>query len=149
MTTNHPLFRSPDCAPVRRVLGMQHRNLMLPQEGGYLLLEASIPPGFGSPLHVHERDSECIHVLAGELVMMDEMGERTVRPGDTCLLPAGQAHGFINRGSETARALVIATPGEAAHQFFDELDQLAATGPVDVQDVCEAARRHALRVCLP
>lgn len=149
MTTTRTLFREPADAPVRQVLGMQHRNLLLPEDGGYLLVEATIPPGCGSPLHVHQQDTECFHVLAGELVLMDENGERTARPGDTCLLPAGRPHGFANRGTSTVRALVIATPGSAAHRFFDELDAMAATGPIDVQGVCAAGERNALTVCLP
>ena len=98
---------------------------------------------------MHQQDSECFHVLEGELVVMDERGERTARPGDTCLLPAGRPHGFANRGSATVRALVIAMPGDAAQRFFDELDAMATAGPVDVQGVCAAGARHALTVCLP
>ncbi len=150
MTTNHTLFRDRMGPAVLHVLGMEHRNLVLPEDGGgYLLVEVTIPPGRGSPLHEHERDSECFHILSGELVMVDEHGERTARAGDTCLLPPGRPHGFANRGSETVRALVIAAPGEAARRFFDELDAMAAAGPIEVADVSAAAGRHALKVCLP
>lgn len=140
------LFRGRNEGAVRRVLGMTHVNKLLPVEsGGYLLLEVTVPPGRGAPLHLHEIDAECFYMLQGELTITDGDSERIAQAGDCCYLPARRAHAFANRGAVPARALVIATPGRAAETFFDELDGLAdAPGSPDPSLVVAIAGRHAL-----
>jgi len=143
------VFRDQASGQQRQVLGMRHCNKLLPGEAGYLLLEANIPPGAGSPPHAHEIDAECFYILAGELTVIDQQGERTVRGGDTVFLPPGRTHGFINRGAGDVRALVIVTPGDAAAAFFDAMHQLAADGALAESAVLETAGRHGINICPP
>ena len=37
--------------------------------GGFTLLEAEEPPGFGPPLHIHDDAAEAFYVLEGEYVI--------------------------------------------------------------------------------
>lgn len=149
MDDRQTVFRDHASGQHRQVLGMRHCNKLLPGESGYLLLEANIPPGAGAPPHAHDIDAECFFILAGELTLIDEQGERTARTGDTCFLPPGRTHGFINRGSGDVRALVIVTPGDAAVAFFDAMHQLAASDALDEGAVMESAGRHGITIGPP
>jgi quercetin dioxygenase-like cupin family protein len=147
MNARKTLFRSKPEGAVRHILGMIHVNKLLPAEAGYLLLEVTVPPGCGAPPHVHDIDTECFHVLDGELTFIDDEGERVATAGDTCYLPAGLPHGFVNRSTSPVRALVITTPGQAAERFFDDLHQeLAQAGPPELAQVAGIAARHSLRL---
>lgn len=147
MAVEKVVFRKREEGAVRRVLGMTHVNRLLPVECGYLLLELTVPPGCGTPLHVHEVDAESFYMLEGELTFMDEGSGRVARAGDCCHLPARRAHGFINRGAVPVRALVMVTPGRAAACFFDELDRLAdVPGMPDPAMVAAIAGRHAVEI---
>lgn len=146
MTADQILYRAAADGTRRRVLGMTHLNKFTPvQTGGYLLLELTVPPGCGSPLHMHEEDAECFHMLEGELAFTDGMAERVARSGESCFLPPRLTHGFVNRGATTARALVVLTPGVSAQGFFDDLDQLAdAPGMPDPVRVATLAAQHRI-----
>ena len=38
-------------------------------DGALSLLEAHEPPGFGPPLHIHDKAAETFYVLAGEYII--------------------------------------------------------------------------------
>lgn len=147
MAAEQVLFRGGNAGAVHRVLGMTHVNKLLPAESGYLLIEVTVPPGCGAPMHEHDVDTECFYMLEGELAFSGGDGEFVARAGDCCYLPARRAHAFANRGTVPARAVVITTPGHAAHSLFDELDRLAGvSGTPDPSAVVAIAGRHALRI---
>lgn len=148
MAVEQMLFRNREQGALRRVLGMTHVNKVLAGESGsYLLVELTVPPGCGAPLHTHEVDAECFYMLEGELVFSDGASERTAVAGDCCYLPPRRAHGFMNHGGQPARALVIATPGHAAQAFFDDLDRLAdAPQAPQLEELAALAGKHALRL---
>lgn len=59
-------------------------------------------------LHVHHRDDEAWHVLAGELTFRYSDRTETVGPGGTVFVPAGVAHTYST--SPDARYLIVLTP---------------------------------------
>ncbi|MGH2760486.1 MAG: cupin domain-containing protein [Actinomycetota bacterium] len=73
------------------------------------MLEAWVPRGHGSPLHVHSREDETFYVIAGELRVEVEDDVYVVGPGMTAFGPRGLKHRFTV-ASEEARFLLIATP---------------------------------------
>ena len=48
--------------------------------------------------HLHRDFEECMFVLSGEGTTQTESGAHPLRPGDTILLPAGEAHVTRNTG---------------------------------------------------
>ena len=75
---------------------------------GVNLLE--LPPGCDSSLrHWHSHEDEFVWLLEGEVVLVDEGGERPMRTGECIGFPAGSAnaHCFRNKGERDARLLEI------------------------------------------
>ncbi len=83
------------------------------QTGGALaLIEHVIPPGAGSPWHVHHNEDESFYVIEGEILFIigDEQQRITADPGTYVFGPREIPHGFRNDGSEPARMLLETTP---------------------------------------
>ena len=85
--------------------------------GGALgLVEGSFYQGFGPPLHVHSREDEALYVLEGQIRFRQGDDEFVAGPGTWVWGPRGVAHAFKVE-SESARALVIVTPGGFERMF--------------------------------
>jgi quercetin dioxygenase-like cupin family protein len=95
--------------------------------GDLTLLEASVPPGGGPPLHNHSHEDESFYLLDGELEMHADDTVYEVRSGDFVLVPRGTYHRFHNTGLHTARLLVIFAPG-GFERFFLEAGREARPG---------------------
>jgi uncharacterized cupin superfamily protein len=64
-----------------------------------------LPPGsWSTQRHWHRTNDECVVVISGELVLVTDEGEETLRAGDCVCFKAGveNAHHLQNRGSEPA-----------------------------------------------
>jgi mannose-6-phosphate isomerase-like protein (cupin superfamily) len=87
-------------------------------DGMLTLFESLIPPGGGPPPHIHHREIEYYYLLDGELEIMD--GDRTfmARAGAVITIPKGALHRFTNVGTDTARMLILFTPGGIEGLFF-------------------------------
>ena len=91
------------------------RTLMLGRAGGLTQFGVNItilPPGARSSLrHWHSDEDEFVMVLAGELTLVTDSGERLLRAGDCAAFPAGVAEGHTleNRGDAEGRFLVVGT----------------------------------------
>ncbi|MGH8158007.1 MAG: cupin domain-containing protein [Rhodanobacter sp.] len=71
-----------------------------------------LPPGtWSSQRHWHSAEDEFVYVLSGELVLVTDAGEQTLRADDCAAFPKNVAdgHHLINRGAETATYLEIGT----------------------------------------
>ena len=99
---------------------------------GVFVAEHVIPPGYGVPLHVHERDEEMFYLLEGELVLQDAAGERRAGAGSFVSLPRGVPHAFRNDGPADARFLVVTCPGIAAAEMFRHFDRAGSPAPEDI-----------------
>jgi quercetin dioxygenase-like cupin family protein len=106
------------------VLGSTHVSKLTPEQSGgaCYAMEITIPPGGAAPMHSHDIDSEFFYVMDGELTLYTPDGETVARVGDFCFLPACGRHAFSNNGTTDVRALVVGTPGIAAHDFFRAVD---------------------------
>ena len=97
----------------RRVAGRVKRKLGdacgLSQFGVNLV---TLEPGSESALrHWHTHEDEFCYVLEGEVVLISEGHEQTLRAGDCAGYPAGKddAHHFVNRSGKPARYLEVGT----------------------------------------
>ena len=80
------------------------------------VVEASFYQGFGPPLHVHSREDEALYVLEGQIRFRHGEDEFVAGPGTWVWGPRGVPHAFRVE-SESARALVIVTPGGFERMF--------------------------------
>jgi uncharacterized cupin superfamily protein len=67
------------------------------------------PGGYSSLRHWHEGEDEFVHVLSGEVVLIDDNGEHPLGPGDSAGFKAGvaNAHHLANRTAAPATLLVV------------------------------------------
>lgn len=71
------------------------------------IIEMTVAPGGGAPLHVHPDLDDSFYLLDGQLAM--RCGEHAFRalPGDYVVLPKGVPHTFRVLGREPARMLQV------------------------------------------
>ena len=116
--------------------------------GGFTLLEADEPPGFGPPLHIHDDAAEAFYVLQGEYVIFLGDVERLCPAGSFIYVPAGVEHGF-RVGRVRSRKLNLYLPA-AMVGYFEELAAAQAAGrPMTDEELTSSAARHAMRVLGP
>jgi uncharacterized cupin superfamily protein len=99
-------FDAPCVARDRRVLG---EGAGLTDFGVNLL---TLPPGaWSSQRHWHSAEDEFVFVVSGEVVLVTDEGEITLRAGDAAGFPKGVAdgHHLINRSSAPAICLEMGT----------------------------------------
>jgi len=82
------------------------------------------PGGWSSQRHWHTREDEFVYVLAGELVLVTEAGEQTLRAGDCAAFPRNVAdgHHLINRSSEPAAYLEIGSRSDDDVCHYPDID---------------------------
>ena len=87
-----------------------------------------LPPGaWSSQRHWHSHEDEFVYVLSGEVVLVTDEGEETLRAGDAAGFAAGDSNGhcFQNRSDRDAQILEVGTrvPGDAG--FYSDIDMVA------------------------
>jgi uncharacterized cupin superfamily protein len=85
----------------------------------------TLGPGGQSALrHWHTLEDEFVYVLEGEVVLVTNEGEQTLRAGMCAGYPAGKrdAHHFVNRSSSPARYLEIGTNVDGDMAFYPDDD---------------------------
>jgi uncharacterized cupin superfamily protein len=90
-----------------------------------------LPPGaWSSQRHWHVVNDEFVYVIAGEVTLVTDAGEETLRAGDAAGFKAndGDGHCLQNRGTADALVLEIGTrvPGDSAH--YSDIDMVAPAG---------------------
>ncbi len=72
----------------------------------------TLPPGgWSSQRHWHSHEDEFVHVLQGELVLVEDGGRTPLRAGDCAAFPkgSGNGHHLVNESTETAVYLEVGT----------------------------------------
>ena len=119
--------------------------------GAFGLVENSaMPPGFGSPYHVHHREDESFYVIEGEVAFVVDGQWHYAGPGTFVHGPRDIPHGFAVIGTRPARMLLLATPG-GFEQFVLALRTPFDTTPEppDMAALMEAAARHGVDILGP
>jgi len=71
-----------------------------------------LPPGnWSSQRHWHSHEDEFVYVLAGELTLIEDDGEKILRAGDCAAFPknSGNGHHMINKSDVVAVYLEVGT----------------------------------------
>jgi hypothetical protein len=122
--------------------------------GRYTIVEIVGRAGDMPPLHVHHREDEVFHVLAGRLTLHLPGEYVELGAGDTFVAPRGVPHVYRVE-SETARWLVFCEPAgfdafvlEASREA--PADELPPEGrPTDPDALAGAAARHGIELLGP
>ena len=88
------------------------------------------PGAWASQRHWHEREDEFVHVLEGELVLVEDGGETILRAGDSAAWPAGihDGHHLQNRSDHEAAFLIVGGRDDADHGEYVDIDMTFGTG---------------------
>ena len=114
---------------------------------GFSLLEATEPPNFGPPMHIHHDCAEAFYVLEGEYLIFIEGAEHRCPAGSFIFIPRGLRHGF-RVGDMPSRKLNLYAPA-AMLGYFHELSAAIKRGHADSDALDDIARRHAVEVVGP
>lgn len=77
----------------------------------------TVPPGAGTPRHLHEVDEEILYVLDGEITLVLGNETHTVGPGGTAFIPPGTWMQVTNRSDKPARVLGVLGRGDVERCF--------------------------------
>lgn len=90
-----------------------------------------IPPGgWSSQRHWHSHEDEFIWVVAGELTLVTNAGEETLRSGDCAAFKAGDpdGHHLVNRSNRPTSVLEIGNSDPRDRCDYPEIDMIAGPG---------------------
>ncbi len=88
------------------------------------------PGGESALMHAHSKQDEFFYVLEGEVVLVTEEGEETLRPGWCAGFRAGgPAHHLVNRSSREAVYLEVGDRTRGDEGTYPEDDIKAILGP--------------------
>ena len=125
------------------------------QPGQPVIIEATVAPGGGAPLHVHADLDDSFYLVSGQLAMRCGEQAFAVSPGDYVALPHGVPHTFRVVGDEPAVMLQVHAD-DSFLRFIREAGQPAATRtlppagpPGDLDAAFQAAARTGQPVIGP
>ena len=90
-----------------------------------------LPPGaWSSQRHFHLREDEFIYVLEGEVVLVTDSGEESLRAGDCAGFPAGDrdGHHLQNRSQADAVLLTIGSRDDEDSGEYPDIDMRFSPG---------------------
>jgi uncharacterized cupin superfamily protein len=82
------------------------------------------PGAMSAHRHWHAREDEFIYVLDGELTLVTDTGEETLRPGMAASFPAGEANGhqLVNKSASLATYLEVGTRSADEDAEYPDID---------------------------
>lgn len=149
---------SSDCYPVYSVVGDRYTFLLTgaQTEGAYFVFEAFVPPGNGSPPHVHHREDEAFYVIDGEFEFTVAGQTMRVGAGESVMGQRGVPHHFTNIGTTPGRMIITVTPA-GLEDFFAEIGTPLANrqqppvppSPEDIAKLMQAVPNYGLEIIGP
>jgi mannose-6-phosphate isomerase-like protein (cupin superfamily) len=108
------------------------------QTSGQLgVIDVTVPPGDGTPPHIHAREEEFFRVLEGRVDFWCGNDHIVLEEGGCILLPRDVPHRFANQGDTPARLMVMVLPG-GFEGFFSTAASRKPTSPGDIQALADA-----------
>jgi uncharacterized cupin superfamily protein len=82
------------------------------------------PGAWSSQRHWHSAEDEFVTVLSGEVVLIDDAGEKVLRAGDCAAFPMNDKNGhhLINRSVAPAVCLEIGTRSQGDFVLYPDID---------------------------
>lgn len=133
---------------------MVHKIASKDSGGTLLLSEYFLPPGGGTPLHVHGHEDETFFVIEGEVTFSVNGSRLVAAAGATVFGPRGVPHCFKNCAEKPARMLLVVTPGENFEKFYEVVGVAGADGgaPTEAEiigRIIAAAPSHGITILGP
>ena len=153
-----PDSSTPDFCRVFSVVGDRYTFLFTAEQtdGAYAVFEFFVPPGNGSPPHIHEREDEAFYVVAGEFEFTVAGQPLRVGPGQLVFGKRGVSHNFKNVGSIPGKMIVTVTPA-GLENFFAEVgtplasykDAPLTPSPEDIARLKHAGPKYGIELIEP
>ena len=102
--------------------------------GAAAVFEERVPPGAGTPLHIHHTSDELILVRSGSFRFRTGESSADVGPNGWVFIPRGLVHAWRNVGTEDGELSFVFTPGDGA-VCFEELRTHEKPIPEIAEDV--------------
>lgn len=121
-------------------------RIVVPAEatgGSYSVFESLMPPGCGTPPHVHHGEHEGFQVLEGRFVFHVDGEPIEVEAGDYVFAAKDVPHCYTCISDTPGKLHVTCVPG-GFEGFFREVDRLSANGPAAVEQLIAAAVPYQL-----
>ena len=114
--------------------------------GSLVMFEFVIPPNARVPApHFHKEVDEVVYALQGTTTSTVDGQKHELRSGQSLFVPRGSVHTHENLHSETAKSLVVMTPGTIGRRYFEEVArEVNGPGKPDLARVKEIMLRHGL-----
>jgi uncharacterized cupin superfamily protein len=82
------------------------------------------PGAWSSQRHWHSGEDEFVTVLSGELVLIDDAGEKVLHPGDCAAFPKNDKNGhhLVNKSGAPAVCLEIGTRTQGDFVLYSDID---------------------------
>lgn len=132
------------------VLGETVSCLLADPDAGYSVVEVTVPPNAGPPVHAHQREDEGCYVLQGSFEILVNDRTFTAQAGTYVHFPRNTPHTYRNSGTEPGRLLVVIAPG-GYERFFESVSARAAEngGGPDPAVLMELASRFQVSIMGP
>ena len=114
--------------------------------GSMVMFEFVVPPHARVPAPHHHREvDEVVYALEGTVTTTLDGQRHELRKGESLFVPRGSVHTHENLHSDTARALIVMTPGTIGRRYFEEVAQeVNVPGKPDLAKVKDIMLRHGL-----
>jgi quercetin dioxygenase-like cupin family protein len=140
-------YRGPGEGKLIGIVGDVYRMLATAGEtnGRCSIWEATVFPGGGPPVHIHNNEDEGFFVLEGEMQFRAPSGTVLGGPGFFAYLPIGVPHSFRNVSDRVARMLIFTAPG-GVEKMFERAGQVFEKAPTELRPPSEqeVQRMHDL-----
>ncbi|HWE99783.1 MAG TPA: cupin domain-containing protein [Caulobacteraceae bacterium] len=96
--------------------------------GQFGVNQLTLAPGvWSSQRHWHSHEDEFVYVLSGEVVLVTDADEETLRAGDSAAFPAGEPNGhhLVNRSAAPATLLEVGTRSPDDVTTYSAIDMMA------------------------
>jgi len=112
----------------------------------YTVCEAIEPPESGAGYHRHPTYDETFVICEGHYDFRLDAKLLELGPGDVVFVPRGTPHGFVSKGPEVGRQLIISSPGGIFDAMVAEMATLDTGSPTRQasQDAKAIAAKHGL-----
>lgn len=114
--------------------------------GSVVMFEFVVPSNARVPApHFHKDADEVVYGLDGTLTTTVDGETHEVRAGDSLFIRRGRVHHHENPHDETARVLVVMSPGSIGRGYFEEMArEVNVPGKPDLSKLKEIMLRHGL-----
>jgi quercetin dioxygenase-like cupin family protein len=114
--------------------------------GNMVMFEFEVPPKARVPArHFHRDVDEAIYGLAGTMTSTIDGSAREITPGTSAFVPRGAVHIHENLHDNTAKVLIVMSPGTIGRRYFEEMAaEINVPAKPDMAKIQSIMQRHGL-----